>query len=81
MYIKKEDFGYFESLYKELGDSDKKRFLDILRKSVGKKAGTEILKIQVVGDEIFDERGIEPGEFVTRTMIKKAYKEAKSGKH
>ncbi len=81
MYIKKEDFGYFEGLYKELSDSDKKKFLDILRKSVSKKVGMEILKIQVVGDEILDERGIEPGEFVTRTMIKKAQKEAKVGKH
>ncbi len=77
MYIRKEDFGYFETLYKALDESKQKRFLDILQKSVSKRAGAETSKIQIVGDEIFDERGIEPGEFVTRTMIKKAYKEAK----
>jgi|GEM_PF-755658 hypothetical protein len=77
MYIKKEDFSYFENLYKVLDEATKKRFLDILRRSVSKKAGTEISRIQVVGDEIYDVRGIEEGEMITRTLIKKAYREAK----
>jgi hypothetical protein len=45
-----------------------------------KRAGQDISKIKIVGDEIFDVQGIEPGEFITRTMIKKAYKEAKEEK-
>lgn len=77
MYIKKEDFNYFEELYKSLEETKRKRFLDILLKEIGKRAGENIKKIQVVGDEIFNERGIEPHEFITRTMIKKAYKAAK----
>mgnify|MGYP001587402806 FL=1 len=77
MYIKKEDFNYFEELYKSLEETKRKRFLDILLKEIGKRAGEYIKKIQVVGDEIFNERGIEPHEFITRTMIKKAYKAAK----
>ncbi len=77
MYIKKIDFNYFEELYKSLEETKRKRFLDILLKEIGKRAGENIKKIQVVGDEIFDERGIEPHEFITRTMIKKAYKAAK----
>ncbi len=77
MYIKKDDFGYFERLCEDLDETRQRKFLDILLKSVTTKKGTEASKIQIVGDEIFDERGIEPGEFVTRTMIKKAYKEAR----
>mgnify|MGYP001609928414 CR=1 FL=1 len=77
MYIKKEDFSYFEELYKSLEETRRKKFLDILLKEIGKKAGEDVKKIQVVGDEIFDERGIEAHEFITRTMIKKAYKAAK----
>jgi hypothetical protein len=77
MYIKKEDFNYFEGLYKGLDEAKRKKFLEALLKAGSKRVGTDITKIQVVGDEIFDERGIEPGEFITRTMIKKAYKAAK----
>jgi hypothetical protein len=79
MYIKKADFAYFETLCKDLDEAKKKKFMKIIRKEAGKRTGEDIGKIQVVGDEIFDTRGIEPGEFVTRTMIKKAYKEAKEG--
>jgi hypothetical protein len=79
MYVRKEDFSYFEGLYKGLDDERRKKFLDILVKEAGKRSGEEVGKIQVVGDEIFDTRGIEPQEFVTRTMIKKAFKEAKEG--
>lgn len=77
MYIKKEDFKYFEGLYKGLDEERRKKFLDAIQKSGSKRTGTDITKIQVVGDEIFDERGIDPSEFITKTMIKKAYKAAK----
>jgi hypothetical protein len=77
MYIKKEDFNYFEGLYKSFDEAKRKRFLEALLKAGSKRIGTDIAKIQVVGDEIFDERGIEAWEFITRTMIKKAYKAAK----
>lgn len=80
MYIKKEDFSYFEGLYKSLDEEKQKKFLSLLVKTVSKSTGSpDIGKIQVVGDEIFDSKGIEPGEFVTRTSIKKAYKSAKEG--
>ena len=77
MYIKKEDFNYFEGLYKTLDEDRRKRFLNILKKAGSKRMGEDISKIKVVGDEIFNERGIDPCEMVTRTMIKKAYKAAK----
>ena len=80
MYIKKEDFGYFEGLHKSLDEARRKKFLDILLKAGSKKIGEDISKIQVVDDSIYDERGIEPGEMITRTMIKKAYKEARGDK-
>lgn len=79
MYIKKEDFAYFENLCNDLDEAKKKKFMEIIRKEAGKRTGEDVGKIQVVGDEIFDTRGVEPGEFITRTMIKKAYKDAKEG--
>jgi len=78
MYIKNEDFSYLESLYKTLDEQKQKRFILALTKASGARSGEEaISKIQVVGDEIFDKRGTEAKEFITRTMIKKAYKAAK----
>ncbi len=77
MYIKQEDFDYLQGLCKSLDEEKKSKLLTILRKAGSKKIGEEVGKINVVDDSIFDERGIEPGEFITRTMIKKAYKEAK----
>ena len=79
MYIRKEDFSYFEGLYKSLDEERRKKFLNILVKQAGKRSGADVDKIEVVGDEIFDIHGVEPQEFVTRTMIKRAYKEAKEG--
>jgi hypothetical protein len=80
MYIKREHFSYFESLYNGLDDDKRKRFMDILKKSGSKRMGVDVEKIHIVDDSIFDEKGFEPREFITRTMIKKAYKEAKEGK-
>ena len=77
MYIKKEDFGYFEGIYKSLDEAKRKRFLELLLKEGSKRVGEDIAKIQVVDDSIYDERGIEPGEFITRTMVKKTYKAVK----
>jgi len=57
----------------------KKKFLSGIQKAGSKRIGEDISRIQIVGDEIYDERGIEPNEMITRTMIKKAYKEAKEG--
>ena len=79
MYIKKEDFGYFEGLYKSLDEAKRKRFLELLLKEGSKRVGEDISKIQVIDDSIYDERDIEPGEMITRTMVKKAYKAAKEG--
>ena len=77
MYIKKLDFNYLETLSKSLNEGQRKRFLEILLKAGGKRVGEDIQKIDVVGDEIFDVQGIEPGQFITRTMIKKAFREAR----
>ncbi len=77
MFIKKEDCKYFETLSKNLDEARRKKFLDILIKEGTKKTGEDISKVKVVGDEIFDVRGIDSKEFITRTMIKKAYKTAK----
>ena len=80
MCIKREHFSYFESLCDGLDGDRRKRFMDLLKKSGRKKTGVDVEKIHIVDDSIFDEKGFALGEFVTRTMIKKAYKEAAEGK-
>ena len=81
MYIKENDFKYFDGLYKNLDEEKRKTFLKLLLKAGGQRSGEEeIRKIQVVGDEIFDVQAVAPEEFITRTMIKKAYKTAKEVK-
>lgn len=77
MFIKKEDFSYFEGLYKELDEVKRKKFLAALLKAGIKRSGENVSKIQVLSDEIFDERGVDPSEMITSTIIKKAYKTAK----
>ena len=78
MFIKKEDFKYLETLCLGLDVEMKKRLLKLLAQAASVRAGEDLLgKVKVVGDEIIGERGTEPSEWVTRTMIKKAYKEAK----
>ena len=57
----------------------KKYFWTSLVKAGTDRTAEEVGKINIVDDSVFDERGIEPKEFITRTMIKKAYKEAKGG--
>ena len=47
--------------------------MDLLKKSRRKKTGADAEKIHIVDDSIFDEKGFALGEFVIRTMIKKAY--------
>jgi len=80
MYIKKEDFSYLEGLSKTLDEQKQKIFVTALTKAAGTRSGEEVIKrIHVVGDEIFDEMGIDPKEFITRTMIKKAYRAVKEG--
>jgi hypothetical protein len=78
MFIKENDFSYLEGLYKGLDEERRKKFLNILLKTGSKRSGEEDIKrIEVVDDRIFDLPAIESGEFITRTMIKKAFKEAK----
>ena len=49
----------------------KKYFWTSLVKAGTDRTAEEVGKINIVDDSVFDERGIEPKEFITRTMIKK----------
>lgn len=80
MYIKNEDFEYLKNLQNGLSEDAKKIFMSALLKTGGERVGEEVKKIKVVGDEIYDQRGVDQKEFITRTMIKKAYKQVKEGK-
>ncbi|BCB96606.1 hypothetical protein JZK55_15280 [Dissulfurispira thermophila] len=77
MYIKKSDFQYLEGLYKGIDDNGKKKFLHALMKSYKIKPDEFKEKIKIVDDDVFDIEGIEPGKFITKTAIKKAYKAIK----
>ncbi|MBI3391732.1 MAG: hypothetical protein HY039_00945 [Nitrospirae bacterium] len=78
MYIAQEDFRYLETLMKGLDEETRRAFHDRLsREAAGKAGKMDIGKIKVVGEDIRDRQGIDPVEWMTRTMIKKAYREAK----
>jgi hypothetical protein len=77
MYIKLEDFAYFEDLSKTLKEEQRKNFIALLKKITKEK---EVDKIVIVTDEYLNTHGINPSDFITKTQIKKLYKEVKSGK-
>lgn len=79
MFITPEDYRYLEGLHESLDAGRRERFMTSL---LGKAAATEGGKqlherIRIVGEEIYNERAVDSKEWITRTMIKKAYKEAK----
>ena len=75
MLIKREDYTYLDGLYKTLTPPQQERFMTSL---LGKgRAGELSERVRIVGDEIYGEQGVDQKDWVTRTMIKKAYKEAK----
>ena len=78
MYINKEDHEYFMGLLKSLDEAGQEKLVNQLRKAASDKVGADISKIKVYDDSIFDVQAIDPSEIVTRTMIKKAYKEIKA---
>lgn len=77
MYMKKDDFTYFDSLYRGLEEEERKKFSEALLKSGKDRIGEDISKIQILDVEMLNAQGLEPKEIITRTMIKKAYKAAK----
>jgi hypothetical protein len=73
--IKREDYTYLDGLYKTLTPPQQERFMTSL---LGKgRTGELSERVRIVGDEIYGEQGVDQKDWVTRTMIKKAYKEAK----
>jgi uncharacterized protein YnzC (UPF0291/DUF896 family) len=74
MYIKKEDYRYFMGLFKSLDEAVREKFVKQIRKAGKEKVGTDISKIKVIDDSIYDVQAVDPTEIITRTMIKKAYK-------
>lgn len=80
MFIKNEDFDYLKKLMEGMNEERKKRLMETLVKMGGKRICAEVGKIKVVGDDIYDRQGVDPKDFITRTMIKKAFKEVKNDK-
>ncbi|MDA8089309.1 MAG: hypothetical protein M0Z61_03670 [Nitrospiraceae bacterium] len=80
MYIKEVDFKYLEGLYRRLDAEEMEKFLKALLKAGSLRSGEEaISRIKVVRGDFFDTQAVGPEEMITRTMVKKAYKEAKGG--
>lgn len=82
MFISREDYRYLEGLHQSLPPAQRERFMTLLLgKGRAPAAGEGGLdeRVRIVGEEIYDERGVDAKEWITRTMIKKAYKEAKQG--
>jgi hypothetical protein len=80
MFIKKQDHDYFIGLFNSLDEKGQQRFLNQLRMLGRDKSGTDITKIKVIDDSIYDVQAIDSSEIITRTLIKKAYKTIKEGK-
>jgi hypothetical protein len=78
MFITREDYRYLEGLFESLSPVQREHLMSRL---LGKNASGSGLagRVRIVGDEIYDEQGVDAKDWITRTMIKKAYKEAKAG--
>jgi hypothetical protein len=77
MFIKREDYQYLEGLCKSLSASQQERLMAAL---LGKdRTGSLAERVRIVGEEIYNEQGVDQKDWVTRTMIKKAFKDAKQG--
>ena len=75
MFIKREDYQYLEGLCKTLSATQQERLMSAL---LGKdRGGTLGERVRIVGEEIYDSQGVEQKDWITRTMIKKAFKDAK----
>lgn len=77
MFIKREDYQYLEGLCKSLSAPQQERLMTAL---LGKdRSGSLGERVRIVGEEIYDSQGVEQKDWITRTMIKKAFKDAKQG--
>lgn len=75
MFIKREDYQYLDGLCKSLSSAQQERLMTAL---LGKdRVGSLAERVRIVGEEIYDTQGVDQKDWVTRTMIKKAFKDAK----
>jgi hypothetical protein len=79
MYIKEEDFGYLTIALKTLNTKQRELVVNGILKEMSKKLNTKISVLTILTDEVLNTRGIEPEQIVTKTLIKKIYKEIKNG--
>ncbi len=79
MLITREDYRYLEGLHDSLEPAQRETFMTLLlRKGRPGPQGSGLAeRVRIVGEEIYDEQGVEAKDWITRTMIKKAYKDAK----
>ena len=79
MFITREEYRYLEGLHDSLEPAQHETFMTLLlgKGRAGTQGGGLAERIRIVGEEIYDERGVDAKDWITRTMIKKAYKDAK----
>ncbi|MDA8170659.1 MAG: hypothetical protein M0Z48_02375 [Nitrospiraceae bacterium] len=76
MYIKKNEFRYLQRLYKSLDEERRNRFMKTLLKPARGPSEEETIKLELVlGEGLWQEIGADPGEIITKKMIRKAYME------
>lgn len=80
MNITKKDYLYAEQLVRSLDEIGWSRFLGLLESADIGRDGSEVTKFTIVSDPIPERMALAPNDFVTRTMIKKAYQAAMEGK-
>jgi hypothetical protein len=73
MYIRKDDFAYFERIYGSLNSGRKEEFMNALLRNGDKS------ELKVVDDDVLEQRGIEVYELIDRRILKEALKVAKTG--
>ncbi|MFA5073081.1 MAG: hypothetical protein WC539_04205 [Nitrospirota bacterium] len=76
--IKGTDYSYFEELVRRLDGLRQVKLLKAVRKMAGEKAVDKNQKIQIIPDDVYlGQLAVPENKFISRTMIKKAYKAVK----
>ena len=71
IYIRKDDFAFFERIYGSLNGGRKEEFMNALVRNGD--------KLKIVDNDVLDQGGIEVYELIDRRILKEALKEAKNG--
>jgi len=78
LYIKEEDFKYLEVINKTLPEPKRGVITEKIIKMMSKKFNIQFKVITILADDYLNTHGIDNGQIITKTLIKKLYREIKS---